>query len=695
MPVVSIAVNAPSATDGLRYESHSVFTLDLAAKAVHVRVAISVTNQKPSYTSGGFINQFYFPRIAIPVLSEASNFVATRDTGASLNVTSEGTDSPQVSVALVDLKPALYYPQSQNIEFDYDLPGQPPRAPGITRINDAFSSFVAFGHGDAGLTTVEINVPSSLTTEIVGVDMKRQVNGVVTTYTADALDNPDTWTAAVDAHDDAHLVLKDESVDGEHITIKGWPDDPQWVDFVDGQLKNGLPAMEKLIGQPWPSSAKDLTVTETAAPYLYGYAGWYNPLKNSIDIGDALDAIVVLHEISHTWFNRDLFTERWINEAFANEFAARALEKIGQPLQSAEAVTPDSPAAFKLDDWGTPKLQDSSTTEQEHFGYNASWQLLRAISTEIGMDKLTKVVNAAAHQQLAYQTATSNDTATKTVDSRALLDLLEEQGGSKQAVALFTQYVLTPAESASLPLRDDARAAYHRFLDGSGGWGAPLRIRAELGSWDFSQTDLLIPEAQRILKTRDEIADTLRPLGLSVPAALQKDYESAAELDLHTVADEANHDLDAAHHLVDANAAVHGSHGIIGTFGLLFSGNNDTFHKAESAFSSGDATKAINLADRARSQAKDATKAGMIRLVVILLVIATAYALWTWGRPFARRTLEARAEKTRAQLPPPPAPASWPDWMPPPPPYYPPSPPAIAPPDPPYGGPRTQQGDED
>ena len=704
MPAVSVAITAPDA-QGLRYESHSVYTLDLAAHAVHVQIAITVTNQQPSTTSGGIVRQYFFPRIGVPVLSEATNFSATRDIGTSLNVSPEDTPSPFVKIAAVDLKPALFYPQSQNIEFDYDLPAQPPRSPGLTRINDAFSSFFVFGFGDPGITSVQVVVPASLTTEVVNEDMRREVHGDQATYIADAIGEPDSWGAAIDARNDAQLVERQATVDGQRIVVKGWPDDQPWIEFVDSQLKKGLPELEQLIGQPWPDTTKDLTVTETAAPYLYGYAGWYDQIKNSIEIGDALDAIVVLHEISHTWFNSDLFTDRWVNEAFANEFAARALEKAGDPLQSPDAVTPDSPAAFKLNDWGKPRLQDSNTVEQERFGYDASWTILRTISNEVGMDALKKVVDSASHRLLAFQNPTSADKSPTTPTSHDLLDLLEEVGGSKQATALFTQYVLTLDEAAPLAARDSARAAYHQFVDGSGGWGAPLAIRSAMSTWNFKQATELIPEAQAILNTRDQIADTLKPLNRSVPSVLQQHYESNSDVDLRAVADEADRDLDAAHHIVDANNAVHASHGVVGTFGLLFSGANDKVHDAEKAFDKGDATLAISLADSARRQSKDATKAGLTRLVVLLAVIAAGYALWTWGRPFAVRRLEVRATKKQAARAP--APSPWPEWATPVPPYYPPAPPlpppppAPPPPPPPeiaspypsYGGQTTQEQD--
>ena len=189
----------------------------------------------------------------------------------------------------------------------------------------------------------------------------------------------------------------------------------------------------------------------------------------------------MLHEISHTWFNKNMFTDRWVSEGFADEFASRALEKSGEALQAPDVVAPDSPGAFKLNDWNKPKLQDSSTSEQELFGYNASWTVVRTISTEIGMDKLAKVVAEAAQQRLAYQGPTSADKTVATTGSHELLDLLEEAGGSTKATDLFVQFVLTPAEAASIAARNDARIAYHQFVDGSGGW-VPLAIRTSMGT---------------------------------------------------------------------------------------------------------------------------------------------------------------------------------------------------------------------
>jgi hypothetical protein len=221
-----------------------------------------------------------------------------------------------------------------------------------------------------------------------------------------------------------------------------------------------------------------------------------------------------------------------------------------------------------------------------------------------------------------------------------------------------------------------------------------LAIRSAMGQWEFSRAASLTSDAEQVLHTRDQIADTLRPLGRSVPATLQQHYESQGGSDLQPVIDEANRDLEAAHHIVDANSAVHAGHGPLGSFGLLFAGANDKVKHAERALENGDAAGAIKLADSARLQAKDATKAGVIRLVVLLLVIAAAYAMWTWGRPFAHRKIEARAEKKRAETVQAAVAAAWPEWAPPPPPYPPPAPPETAPPDPSSGGATAPEQEE-
>ena len=91
------------------------------------------------------------------MLTEATNFAATRDDGQPLDVTTEPTDVSRSSLALVDLAAGpLLRRTRQTIRLTYDLPSLPPRSDGLTRINDAFATFTAFVLGDPGITSVQI-----------------------------------------------------------------------------------------------------------------------------------------------------------------------------------------------------------------------------------------------------------------------------------------------------------------------------------------------------------------------------------------------------------------------------------------------------------------------------------------------------------------------------------------------------------
>jgi hypothetical protein len=223
-----------------------------------------------------------------------------------------------------------------------------------------------------------------------------------------------------------------------------------------------------------------------------------------------------------------------------------------------------------------------------------------------------------------------------------------------------------------LERRAQTRAAYQKFVDGSGGWKAPLQIRTAMGRWDFDGAATLMSSARNVLATRDTIADTLRPLGLPFPTALRQHYESS-EGDFSRVEEEAARALDAARHIVDADTAVHASHGPLGTIGMFFAHAGDTLHSAERALDHGDASAAIARADRARAMARDAATTGVVGLFALFAVLATAMALAKWGVPFVQhRRLERAAARTAGA-----ATAYWP----PPPPALPPTlpPPTDAP----------------
>ena len=91
------------------------------------------------------------------------------------------------------------------------------------------------------------------------------------------------------------------------------------------------------------------------------------------------------------------------------------------------------------------------------------------------------------------------------VDSRRLLDLMQQLGGSTAAPALFGQYVLRPEDAAQLPARAAARDQYAALVAAGAGWTPPYPVRAAMSDWDFAAATTRIQAATAIL-ARDDLA---------------------------------------------------------------------------------------------------------------------------------------------------------------------------------------------
>ena len=144
---------------------------------------------------------------------------------------------------------------------------------------------------------------------------------VFTASTDDAIG----WYAWVNARNDDGLTRERLDLpDGERIVVRGWPEDPRWRRRVSVILADSVPNLVGRIGLPWPVDGP-LNVLEVHTPLLEGYAGFYDPKRDEITISENLDDVTIIHEASHAWFNDSLFTDRWINEGLAEEYASRVL----------------------------------------------------------------------------------------------------------------------------------------------------------------------------------------------------------------------------------------------------------------------------------------------------------------------------------------------------------------------------------
>ena len=647
-------------TEGLRVEASTTYTVDLTTSVVHVESVATLTNQIPDRVMSTYVEEFYFDAYSAPILVGATNVGARLDGGGGLGVSVEPGDGEFMSVAVIALSPSLSSGSTRTIHLTYDLPTQPPRSGALAQVNQAFATFPMFSAADPGLGTITVVLPGHLEVEVVGSEMESSAVDGTVVYTAAGIADPAIWFATILARDDEALVERIVFFGDNGIRIQGWPGDSEWLDFTSDLAERGLPAMESAIGRRWNATER-LDIVETSAPYVYGYAGWYEHSRSLIEVGDALDAQVTLHEMAHVWFNEEIFLGRWVNEAMADEFAALAMADLGLERPLPKEVAPDVPGALPLNDWSTPDLDAPESREQETYGYNTSWWVAHRLVEEIGVDGVSEVVQAAADRQTPYPAETSDAPLPRTADWRTLLDLLEGVGGSTESEQIFRDLVVSDADLALLDERAAAREEYEGLLVDGEGWAPPAALRNAMADWVFDDATALVPEVTALLERRDAVADDLKMIDEEVPIALQEEFEASDDLDeLDGVMDDVDEAADA---LVGAVTDTEQANPLA-RVGLLFGGVEDDLDTARAALADGAYSRAEQVAEDADDDVAAATATGALRLAtlaVALLLIGVGVRQVLRRRrtpPGADADAQPHLTTTSATPPPPPPPPS-------------------------------------
>lgn len=640
---------APAQEDGLETRTKATYVVDPAAAAIRVTVEVTLANQIPDRNRNGVIEQAYFSEIGVPVLTEAANFVAAGGAGP-LTVTAQDIGNPYVRSALVDLEPNLFYGQSQTVKLTYDLPNQRPRSPGVSRANDAFVAFPAFTFGDAGLSSVEVRLPKRYEVEVVGAELEETTQGDQKILSAQSIEDPDGFIAFVVGTDEAKLVSKPADTDGAEVVVRAWPDDAEWADFAAKQVADAKPVLEELVGLPWPRD-DELAIVESASPYAYGYAGWYDEADHAISVGDELDPRVMVHELSHVWFNSRLFADRWVAEGFAEEYATTALEELDQPQDGPAAPDRRAAGAVALNDWSDPFLLDETSEATELFGYAASWYIVDQIAQEVGVEKLRGVLDAVADQRITYTGDPDPESFVGVADWQRLLDLLEGEAGSAKAPDLWDTFVVNDAQRAELAARTTARTTYDELVASGDGWTPPLEVRRVMAEWNFGALDDAVAEAEDVLAVRDDIEAALTGLDVE-DLGLEEAYETAEGT--QTVLPVARETLHAAEAYAAADEQMDEGVGFLGEVGLLWSGTDGRLDTARRELEAGDPGASLRASAAVEQSLDDAARDGALRVGGVVLVGGGGlFALWRirrWRRRRRKDKVERAERSAEAKL---------------------------------------------
>ena len=516
-----------AAVEGLTVDADTTYELRPRDGTVHVTVEARLTNTLPTTTSGGLVRTPYFEAFVIPTFGPVRRPTARSDAGGPLSVDVEEGKRGVVAV-VADLEPNLVYGSPQTVTVEFDLPNQPPRSPSVTRVNKGFASWFVYGSGDGGDNTVSIEVPEPFEVTLsraLDVDLKQRGNTNI--YDLGSLSVADSalFASATNADGIDGVPLKAAGLD---VTIKAWPGDARWRGFATRWTKRGLPALQQLIGaKPLP---EELTVAESSRTYQLGFAGFYLPSENLLEVGDVLDERTVLHELSHVWFNHNLFAERWIGEGLAETYANLAMKKLGESSKPPRRVRAGDPGRVPLNAWPPVAVLDPKLLKYERYAYNASHSLIEQLVDEIGVAGMRKVLVAASKHTIPYQGDPPAEETTVVRDWRYLLDLAELVGGAKEIEGTFNHTVLTPAQRPLLVDRFAAQRQLEAVTREGDGWSAPLHLREQLSAWEFDEAVATAGYAQDVLAQAREVVGALDAVDIDVAAALEERYENAADL---------------------------------------------------------------------------------------------------------------------------------------------------------------------
>ena len=624
--LAGLATPVAAAVDDLDITTAARYVVVPGDAVVHVTLDVTAVNRKPTRTAGGTITRYFFDGVNLGVQPEATRFRATQD-GAAIKVVTAAKHGYQLVTVL--FRKTIYLKETAKVRLTFDLPAGKPRSDSDVRVGAAFATFLVWAFGDRG--TVRVEVPRGFVVDVSGDEMAETPgSGGSQVFTA-STSAPLAWFAWINARNDGGLTRQQVLLEGgDRIVIRGWPEDPRWRERVATVLADAVPEIVARTGLPWPVDGA-LTVIEVHTPLLEGYSGFYDTTTDEITISEDLDDATIIHEVSHAWFNAGLFTERWINEGLAEEYASRVLEALDGDPSAPEAVDRASKVAFSLNDWSPPApIGDEESDAREQYGYDASWMVLRAILAESGEDAFRLVFQAADERTTAYVGDGAPERSALPNDWRRFLDLVEELGGADGAASLVTTWAVTGDASAQLAERGDARMAYGRLLEDGDGWAAPTVVRLAMDAWTFDEARVAIDRAAAVLDRRDDLLTAAAAAELAPADDLEVAYEAASS---HAALDAALRLVDdAAASLDDVIAAgrvVEAPRDWLTSLGLDGEDPEGELAAARAAWQAGDLAAATADADSVIATIADAPGNGRTKVLVVGGIAGgTAVLLW-------------------------------------------------------------------
>jgi hypothetical protein len=662
--MATLASPLPALASGEVLENGTTsYVVNTARSEIDVTVQLSIRNNKPPTHSvapcpGGYYTctwttNYYWDWIEIAVETQAGPLKATSNGGKVRPSTAHrGTYYNLVRLNY----PAVYYHQTRTINVTYAIPAGPDAAGGF-RAGKAYVDLCAVGNGyDSG--SVQVVLPSGYNVApYAGWGLGHVTEtGSQQTLSSGTISQPNTFWTCFEGTNPANLTRSTVSTPDQTFTIEAWPEDAGWAATVGADVQAEASKLEDLTGLKMPGGT--IQVQEAGASQLGEYVGSYNSSTKTATVAEDTDHATVAHELSHIWFNRQLFLFTWMNEGFAGYSEKAAGVGNYKPCTYPGAYPGAGPAdltVWRFLDRDSTK-EDQSVTDWQ---YAASCYLVTNLADTMGPASFKAVLVAASNGEIAYlgaDPAEKSPNGGSPVSAQMLLDLVDERGMLPAGVEdldrvqnLLDDYVMF--SKTQLDARSKARSNYHQLLDATGGWKLPLAIRSPMASWEFATAQSAMDTATQILALRAEVQKNVSGLSLD-GTPIQTQFEAVkTQADLDALLALTKKEADAAARLAQAKQLNDGSHSIFQTVGLLgadpgasIAAATDAIKNAKPDDASAAAQKAIDLINGSGDQ-------GLIRLGILLATILVVVGILGFLLLYRRRRGRALAIAAAADAP--------------------------------------------
>jgi hypothetical protein len=618
LSVVLLAVAVPSsvaaAGRGLVVLAQTRYEVQPEAHRVHVTIDAVATSYEPDTDNA----QIYYSGVNFAVQAGAAN-VSASSGGQQIGV-AISRRSDDFSIVEVTFGHGVFFHQSYAYTVAFDLVDAGGAGTRDLRIGRSLAAFPVWAFGTQGETgsSVRVDLPKSYAPDLQGDEMDASTLADGGTRLSAEPADPFAFFTYLSADRPGAFANTDLRLDINGVlarmTIRSWDDDPQWGQRVTQLMREGLPALQELIGVPLPALRR-LTVEEAATSRLGEYAGIYDPVTGQFRVRYDADAFVTLHEAAHIWFNGSLFPDRWIGEAWAEFYGVEAGRSIGANGITVELTDALLKARIPLNDWGAIGVE---SLDVEDFAYAASYSLAQDIVKRTDLDHMQLVWQAAADDEMSYQPSHATDEPVIVSPFgiegwQRLLDLLEERTGVGYT-DLWRNWVVNKDQRPMLAARQAVRRQYAEVVKAAGDWELPTAIRSYIGAWEFGATKSALTKATAVLEDREAIMLIASELDLTPPDTLREAFEGKGGMS--AAATEAAVEIAAMKKLGDATRRLDDPLGLLESIGLLGRNVPSELDVARTRFQDGDVPGAAQAATQAVDALINAADLGRGRVVV-------------------------------------------------------------------------------